>query len=385
MNHGSEKTPFFSNLRCGTFRSRPNRFVVECEVEGEQVQVSLPNPGRLLELFFPGVRLLLAVPESGTAKLPYKVVGVLRDGVPIMLDTHKANVAVELFLQRRQFPGLEDAEMLRREVPWNRSRFDFLLSEGGSEVYLEVKSCTLFGGNIAMFPDAITARGRKHLLELAELVSEDRRAMVIFLAQWNRAKHFLPDYHTDLAFSRDLIEVRDSVDVRPYAIGWTDALAVDAPPRLLSIPWHVVEREAHDSGCYLTLLENDRDQTISIGKLGRKRFPTGYYLYVGSARRHLTSRIERHRRLRKNHHWHIDTLRAHTRFVQTFPIRTADDLECELAESVSKLCDWSVPGFGCSDCACDTHLFGFGSDPRMHRPFVNALLWYRMERLTRLI
>jgi sugar fermentation stimulation protein A len=372
----------FPPLHEAVFCGRPNRFVVECEVDGQETLASLPNPGRLLELFRPGVRLMVTEPASEKAKLPYKVVGVYRDGTPIMLDTHRANDAVGFCLENKLFPGLEGATVKRREVTWHRSRFDFLLEEDGREIYLEVKSCTLFAGTVAMFPDAITARGRKHILELAELADRGCRTMVLFLVQWSKADFFLPDYHTDLAFSEAMMAVKDRVDIRPYGIGWTEKLTIGTKPRLLPIPWHLVEREGRDGGCYLILLHNVDDQEITVGKLGAIKFSSGFYVYVGSARQHLEARINRHRRLRKNHHWHTDYLRNQTQFIQAFPIRTADDLECNVAQSLSLLCDRSIARFGCSDCSCDSHLFAFDDDPRQSKAFVDLLLRFRMERLT---
>ena len=374
----------FPPLREAVFCSRPNRFVVECEVGGKKTLASLPNPGRLLELFRRGARLLVTEPASETAKLPYKVVGVYRGETPIMLDTHRANHAVGFCLENRLFSGLEGATICRREVTWHKSRFDFLLEMGGSEIYLEVKSCTLFAGTVAMFPDAVTARGRKHVLELAELADQGCRAMVIFLVQWSKADFFLPDYHTDLAFSKALMSVRNKVDIRPYSIGWTDRLTIGTSPRLLPVPWDLAEREGHDRGCYLILLHNELKQTVAVGKMGELEFPKGFFIYVGSARQHLEARLNRHRRRRKNHHCHIDYLRNQTRFVQDFPIRTADDLECEVAKSLSTLCEWSISGFGCSDCACDSHLFAFNDDPRQNKAFIELLLSFRMERLATL-
>jgi sugar fermentation stimulation protein A len=123
------------------------------------------------------------------------------------------------------------------------------------------------------------------------------------------------------------------------------------------------------------------ETAIAAGSLGRRVFPRGYYCYVGSARKNLTARIDRHRRPRKRMHWHIDYLRAHSEVVAAFPIRTQDRIECSLAESMAALSDWVVPGFGCSDCSCESHLFGFSDDPRKRMGFIDALLWWRMNRL----
>ena len=64
-----------------------------------------------------------------------------------------------------------------------------------------------------------------------------------------------------------------------------------------------------------------------------------------------------------------------------FPIRTADDIECEIATAVAQITDWSVPGFGSSDCSCPTHLFGMNENPVHNRKFIDLLLDFRINRL----
>jgi sugar fermentation stimulation protein A len=122
------------------------------------------------------------------------------------------------------------------------------------------------------------------------------------------------------------------------------------------------------------------DKKINVGKLGNIVFKKGFYVYVGSAMANLTARIERHQRLRKNLHWHIDSLRDVSEVVGVFAIRSSDRLECEIANSMSKIAGWSVQGFGSSDCSCPTHLFGFKKDPASLPSFQRLLQYFRMDR-----
>jgi sugar fermentation stimulation protein A len=142
----------------------------------------------------------------------------------------------------------------------------------------------------------------------------------------------------------------------------------------------ILQSEADNRGAYLILLKCRHYKSIKIGRLGDVDFQQGYYIYVGSALRNLQARIDRHRRKIKKTHWHIDYLSCHTRFVQAFPIPTADSIECELADSIAEIADWSVEKFGCSDCRCASHLFGFTCDPRFLPAFSRILLYFRMER-----
>ncbi|CUH96790.1 hypothetical protein P22_2901 [Propionispora sp. 2/2-37] len=110
-------------------------------------------------------------------------------------------------------------------------------------------------------------------------------------------------------------------------------------------------------------------------------FKKGYYLYVGSAKSNLSKRLERHQRKRKRFHWHIDYLRACCEYHGAIAIRTTADLEHELAGAIGAIADWEIPGFGCSDCLCTSHLFGMQEDP-LHLPrFIKLLQYFRMDRL----
>ena len=312
----------------------------------------------------------------------FTVVAVERDGVPIMLHTHKTNDVARYLLEKRLIPGLEDAVIERAEVPVGHSRFDFLLKDGKGEMLLEVKSCTLFGKRVAMFPDAVTARGARHLRELAALSGgAAARAAVLFVVHWPLAKAFMPDYHTDLHFARSLLAVRESVNIIPVAVRWQQDLSLADEAALLDIPWSYVEREAQDRGSYILILELPEDCALPIGRSsGHHLFRKGFYLYAGSAMANLTSRIERHLRLRKRFHWHIDWLRSIARVHAALPIRASSRLECEVATALARAADWSVPGFGSSDCDCPTHLFGMEDDPFRSPSFHRLLQYFRMDR-----
>jgi sugar fermentation stimulation protein A len=372
----------FGNLTTARFVSRPNRFMVKCAVEGRVVDAFLPNPGRLQELLLPGsVLYLTKEEESGNRKTSCTVVAVERDGLPVMLHTHKTNAAARYLLEKRLVPGLEDAVVERSEVPVGHSRFDFLLKDGKGEILLEVKSCTLFGKSVAMFPDAVTARGARHLQELAALSGSGARAAILFVVHWPLAEVFMPDYHTDLHFARTFLAVRESVGAFPVAVRWQQGLSIADEATLLDIPWLYIEQEAHDRGVYILILDLAEDCALPIGRKGELRFfRKGFYLYVGSAMANLTSRIERHLRLRKRFHWHIDWLRSVARVHAALPIRASVRLECDLADALSRAADWSVPGFGSSDCGCDTHLFGMTDDPLQSVGFHRLVQYFRMDR-----
>jgi sugar fermentation stimulation protein A len=372
---------FFGPTEKAVFLKRPNRFVVFCSLNGKTIKAFLPNPGRLWELLLPGAVLYLEESLQPERKLPYTVVAIEREGRPVMAHTHRTNDLVEHLLRGGMVPGLEEAEIIKREIQHGNSRFDFLLKKGEEEVYLEVKSCTLFGKRVAMFPDAVTIRGKRHMEELAELKDQGKSGAVVFLICWPKADFFMPDYHTDLKFSKTLLAVRGKVTFFPVAWEMNSDLSLTSKVRMLEIPWDVLMKEVKDRGSYILILRLQSGRILNIGKFGEIKCKAGYYLYVGSARKSLTRRLERHKRERKKLFWHIDYLRAHAEVHLALPIRASDPLECELADALKKISEWEVPGFGCSDCSCSSHLFGMRKDP-IHEPnFISLLQYFRMDRL----
>lgn len=371
----------YSVIKKGRFLRRPNRFVIDMEIDGEPVRAHMPNPGRMRELLFPGV-MLYAVPHAKEgSRTKYRVIGAEREGEVIPLDTSRANDTAEWLINHEKIPGWEDYRVLRREVTMGDSRFDLVIGNEKIQFPVEVKSCTLFGKKGAMFPDAVTARGRKHVLHLGEIGKNGGKAGLLILVQWDRAQWFLPDYHTDPEFAEAFRLSAPYIDWKAAALRWTPDLDVPESVRLLPSPLYILDEEAGNRGDYLLVLRMNETEDVEIGKKGKIRFPKGYYVYTGSAAKNLDQRMARHRRLRKGMHWHIDWLRQKADWVGCIPVRTAEDLEHRLAAAVSRIADWQIPGFGCTDCRCASHLFGFREDP-MHMPaFVQIEEDFEINRL----
>jgi sugar fermentation stimulation protein A len=120
-----------------------------------------------------------------------------------------------------------------------------------------------------------------------------------------------------------------------------------------------------DSCLYQLVIRLRRKRFIEVGRLGRFAFPSGYYIYTGSARRGLESRTARHLRKEKRLRWHVDYLLVLARVVGVARYREGPLSECELSRKVEGLPGSGIvaPGFGSSDCKCSTHLFHFRRDP----------------------
>lgn len=109
-------------------------------------------------------------------------------------------------------------------------------------------------------------------------------------------------------------------------------------------------------GSYLLLIELKKDTQISIGKLGKKHFNKGYYVYVGSALNNIEKRILRHIGKNKKIFWHIDYFLSYGKIVKAFYKENNIKEECKIAENLDKSLS-PIIGFGCSDCKCKSHLF----------------------------
>jgi len=362
-----------------SFLSRPNRFQVKVLLQGREELAYLANPGRLWELLHPGTPLWLERAKNPEAKMKWQLVALEQPWGLIQLNTHRANDLVEWLLNAQAIAGLEGWTLKKREAKWGHSRFDFLLERGGEELWLEVKSCTLYSARCSQFPDAVTERGRKHLLELSELARQRVKTAVVILSQHPQNEFFLPDWHNDLAFAQTFLAVKDQVQLLPVAIHLNHLGEVAPHTRPLTIPWHILETHAKDEGAYLVLCRLAQAQQIEIGALGRLDFAAGYYLYVGSAKKNLRHRLARHQKRQKPLRWHLDYLTQHTRPVAALAVRVQVDLECALAQDFGALAQQTVPGFGCSDCACPSHLFFFSNNPLETPAFHDLLFRYRIE------
>ncbi len=114
------------------------------------------------------------------------------------------------------------------------------------------------------------------------------------------------------------------------------------------------------SGSYILLIKLPEEQPITVGSLKTIYFPGGYYAYVGSALGGLKSRLNRHLRIDKKIHWHIDYLLQKATIKDIIICETEDRAECTIAQALAHQFD-SIPGFGSSDCKCRSHLF-FGAE-----------------------
>lgn len=364
------------------FIERINRFCLLCKTKkGFEVLAHLPNPGRLQELLLPEVKLLLEKHcEESSRKTNYTVVYVEKNGLPVFLHTNRANDIVARLLQSQAIPEFKDSIDFTREVKSESSRFDFLLHRRVGPLYLEVKSCTHFANGIAMFPDAPTSRGKRHIEHLTTLSREKLvETAILFIVHSAKVDYFMPDFHTDLPFAQSLARARSNVSIFAYSLPWTINRNIALPLRKLSIPWEHIERQLDDKGSYILILELQCAKVSKLGSLGSFNFKKGYYLYVGSAMKNLDKRVSRHMRKRKKLFWHIDYLGKLADGIRYQVIRSCSKQECQLSKSLASIFPAGPKGFGSSDCSCKTHLYYSKLDPLKSAAFHSCLEKFRFS------
>lgn len=200
----------------GTFLVRENRFRARVLLGDREVAVHVPNSGRLTELLSPGRSVFLA--EAGSEKR-LTAYDLLMVPLPHTLVSVDARLPNHLFREALEAGGVAEFEgysVVRQEIPYGHSRLDFLLDIDGHQrlCLVEVKSVTLVRDGVGLFPDAVTARGARHVEELRRASRDGKRAAVVFVIQRSDARAFAPHDESDPHFGQVLREaVADEVEV----------------------------------------------------------------------------------------------------------------------------------------------------------------------------
>ena len=205
-------------LLAGRFVRRDNRFCVTVRVADRPVAAHLPNSGRLTELLTSDRLCWLAALDNPRRKTRFDLKLVAYAGALVSVDARLPNHLFAEALAEGRLEPFQNYSNFDREVQLERSRLDFRLKGRGSACWVEVKSVTLVEDGVALFPDAPTARGARHVRELTSLVSEGEAAALVFVIQRTDACGFSTHDHADKAFGSALREAADA-GVGIYAWG----------------------------------------------------------------------------------------------------------------------------------------------------------------------
>ncbi len=199
-----------NNLIAGTFIARPNRFTAEIEVKGQVLRSYFCNPGRMTELAIPGVPALIKpVPASPKRATAFDLVALKYGDTWVTVDSRLPNVIFRGLLEEEALKPFGRPAVIRPEYRMGRSRFDFYLELDGTPCLVEVKGCTLVESGLALFPDAPTLRGARHVEELAELQGEYRCFLAVVI-QRPDVSVFTTNDAMDPAFGRAVRKAKAS-------------------------------------------------------------------------------------------------------------------------------------------------------------------------------
>ena len=208
-----------NELLQGVLLRRYKRFLADIRVDdGTVITVHCPNSGSMLGCSDPGSLVVLSRSENPARKYPWSLEMVRRQDFWIGVHTGRTNLLVREGLEQGQIDAFGTIEAIRQEVcvPGG-SRLDFLLETASGPLYLEVKHCSLAQNGVGMFPDAVTARGARHMQELGDLAAAGTQAAVLFCVQRADAACCTVADHIDAAYGQ---AVRDAAARGVRFLAW---------------------------------------------------------------------------------------------------------------------------------------------------------------------
>ncbi len=202
------------------FVSRPNRFLVIAETNNRKTSAFCPNPGRMHELMVPGKKMFIRkARKPSKRKTSYDVIAVEHEGVLVSIDSNLPNRFLKEMLMGKELPQFASYNKVISEPSLYGGRVDFKLEGSSGITLIEVKSCTLVEHRHALFPDAPTTRGARHMISLAKALEEGLAddAAVVFVIQRPDADLFSPNDQTDPWFG-DALRHAEKTGVRVIPI-----------------------------------------------------------------------------------------------------------------------------------------------------------------------
>ena len=213
---------FWPHLTPGTLIKRYKRFLADVRLEsGELVTAHCANSGTMKECSEPGRPVYLSFHDNPKRKLKYTWEMIKMPTSLVGVNTLVPNRLVKKSIEDGLVEQLKGYENVKAEVKVSdKSRLDLMLTKGDKEkCFVEIKNCTLVKEEIAYFPDAVTTRGRKHLVELQRLAKEGNRSIIFFLVQRMDAKAFTSADNIDPAYGKELRKAKNSgVEIIVYDV-----------------------------------------------------------------------------------------------------------------------------------------------------------------------
>ena len=218
---GTEYGLKWPRLLQGTLVERYQRFKADVRLRnGHIVTAHCPNSGSMLGCSEPGRTVYLSRHNNPERKLKYTWEMIKMPASLVGVNTGVPNRLVKASVTAGEIPELSGYVRVRPEVRYGEnSRIDLLLEKGEKRCFVEIKNCTLLEDGIAYFPDAVTTRGLKHLVELQRQLSHGDRCVMFYLVQRMDAEGFSPAHQIDPAYSRELQKaVASGVEILVYDV-----------------------------------------------------------------------------------------------------------------------------------------------------------------------
>ena len=189
-----------------TLIQRYKRFLADVRlVDGQITTVHCPNTGTMLACSAPGSRVCLSRSDNPRRKYPLTLEMVEDNRTWVGVNTARTNNLVAEAMARGQIAEFQEISEVKAEVKTSdHTRLDLQVMQHDRATYIEVKNCSLAIDRSAMFPDAVTARGTKHLQELIRLRKKGLQTCIFFLVQRTDADRFTPASHIDPVYSETL-------------------------------------------------------------------------------------------------------------------------------------------------------------------------------------
>jgi sugar fermentation stimulation protein A len=219
----------------GQLIRRRNRFAAEVDVAGRAALAHVPNTGRMEELFVAGAQVVLRpAPEGSGRKTAFDLAAIACAGGWVGVDSRVPPSMVVEAWRMGVLDAFDAYDSVRREVTYGGSRLDLLFSGASGLAYVEAKSVNLVEDGLALFPDAPTARGARHLLELRDAVREGHRAAVCFVVQRDDVRVLRAYAEKDPLFA-DTLAIVTRAGVEAYAIACATTPLGTTPVRLVPV------------------------------------------------------------------------------------------------------------------------------------------------------
>ncbi len=196
----------YLNVEEGIFISRPNRFIANVVINGEMEVAHVKNTGRCKELLVEGATVYLQHHGNINRKTQWSLISVKKGSRMVNIDSQAPNKVVFEWLKTGSF--LDNIKRIKPEFTYGDSRIDFLVETNMDKVLIEVKGVTLEENGVAMFPDAPTERGVRHIFELCKSLEQGYKAYVIFVIQMEEVQYFTPNVRTHKEFADALLYAR---------------------------------------------------------------------------------------------------------------------------------------------------------------------------------